>query len=261
MSNEPPLALMARRLHALSPLSEADQTEILALPHVLRDIKANNYIVREGKRAENSCLLRSGFVIRHKIVANGGRQIVSVHMAGDMVNLQNSLLKTADHSVQALTDASVAYIPGKAIIALAAARPPIAIAMWLDTLVDGAIFREWIANVGRRDAKTRTAHVLCEFALRQERAGLATRGKYDLPLTQEQLGDALGLTAVHVNRTLKALEQARLIERDRRTVTISDWDALRKAGDFDPSYLFLELADEVSSALAPDGVGRPGPRA
>jgi CRP-like cAMP-binding protein len=247
MSNEPALELMVQRLEALSPLDEADKAAILALPHRLRRLRAHEYIVREGDRAESSCLLRSGFASRHKIVANGLRQIVSVHMVGDMVNLQNSLLKTADHSVQALTDVEVAFIPGKAIVALAAARPAVAIAMWLDTLVDGAVFREWIANVGRRDAKARTAHVLCEFALRQERAGLATRNKYDLPMTQEQLADALGLTAVHVNRTLKALEDARLIARDKRTVTITDWDALRQAGDFDPSYLFLELSDEIAA--------------
>jgi CRP-like cAMP-binding protein len=250
MSESPALELMVQRLEALSPLDAADKAAILALPHTLRTVKAHRYIVREGDKAENSCLLRSGFATRHKIVANGARQIVSVHMMGDMVNLQNSLLTRADHSVQALTDAEVAFIPGKAIVALASARPAVAIAMWLDTLIDGAVFREWIANVGRRDAKARTAHVLCEFALRQERAGLATRSKYDLPMTQEQLGDALGLTSVHVNRTLKALEEARLIARDKRTVTIADWDALRKVGDFDPSYLFLELSEEIAATGA-----------
>lgn len=242
------LSLMADRLGALSNLNEADRGEILALPHTLRDVKANEYIVREGGKAEASCLLRTGFASRHRVVANGGRQIVSIHMAGDMVSLQNSYAKTADHSVQALTHAEIALIPGKAIVALAAARPMIAIAMWLDALVDGAIFREWIVNVGRRDARARTAHVLCEFALRQERAGLGRRGNYALPLTQEQLGDALGLTAVHVNRTLKALEKAGLISRDRRTVTIVDWEALRKAGDFNPSYLFVEPANEDAAS-------------
>lgn len=250
MPQTPNLQLLVQRLDALSPLDADDKAAIAALPHTLKTVRAHEYIVREGARAENSCLLRSGFATRHKIVADGGRQIVSVHMMGDMVNLQNSLLKTADHSVQALTDAEVALIPGTAIVALAATRPAVAIAMWLDTLVDGAIFREWIANVGRRDARARTAHVLCEFALRQEKAGLATRNQYDLPMTQEQLGDALGLTSVHVNRTLKALEAARLIARDKRTVTISDWDALRKVGDFDPSYLFLELANETDIARA-----------
>jgi hypothetical protein len=123
-------------------------------------------------------------------------------------------------------------------------------AMWLDTLIDGAIYREWIANVGRRDARSRTAHILCEFALRQESAGLANRSKYDLPLTQEQIADAVGLTPVHVNRTLKALEASGLIERQRRSVTIADWEALSRAGDFDPCYLHQDLADRNSSGQA-----------
>jgi CRP-like cAMP-binding protein len=123
-------------------------------------------------------------------------------------------------------------------------------AMWLDTLIDGAIFREWIANVGRRDARAKTAHILCEFALRQEKAGLAKDSKYDLPLTQEQLADAVGLTPVHINRTLKALEASGLIERDRRSLTIADWSALSWVGDFDESYLYLDVGREEAVRAA-----------
>lgn len=114
--------------------------------------------------------------------------------------------------------------------------------MWLDTLIDGAIFREWIANIGQRDARARIAHVRCKLALRQEQAGLGTRTQYELPLSQEQLGDALGLTPVHISQTLKALESAGLISRECRALTIADWDALPGVGDFDPSYLYLVLA-------------------
>jgi CRP-like cAMP-binding protein len=210
-------------------------------------VDRHEYIAREGSKAEHSCLLIQGYLSRHKIVASGARQIVSVHMAGDMVNMQNSLLARADHSVQALTDAEVAFIPGQAIVDLAVNRPGVAIAMWLDTLIDGAIFREWIANVGRRNASTRTAHLLCEFGLRQEQAGLGSRGRYDLPLTQHDLADALGLTPVHVNRTLKHLEAAGLISRDNRAITISSWNDLRKAGDFDPTYLHLAEAQAQAS--------------
>jgi len=239
MSEERALHLLLARLEKLSPLDDADRAATLALPHRVRALNRHDYIVREGSRAEHSCLLLEGYLGRHKIVADGARQIVSVHMTGDMVNMQNSLLPQADHSVQALTDAVVALIPGQAIVDLAAARPAVAIAMWLDTLIDGAIFREWIANVGRRDASARTAHLLCEFGLRQEEAGLGTRSRYDLPLTQSDLADALGLTSVHVNRTLKRLEEAGLISRKNRAVTISSWNALREVGDFDPTYLYL----------------------
>jgi CRP-like cAMP-binding protein len=240
MMSEPTLQLMLARLDRLSALEAGDRAAILALPHTLRTIGPDAYIIRQGEAAANSCLLRAGFVQRHKIIASGGRQIVSIHMTGDMVNLQNSLLGTADHSVQALTTANVAFIPGQEIIALAARRPAVAKAMWLDTLIDGSIFREWITNVGRRDARARTAHVLCEFAVRQEAAGLGPLRKYELPMSQEELGDALGLTAVHVNRTLKDLERSGLIEREKRSVTIADWDALRRTAGFDPAYLHLK---------------------
>ena len=112
--------------------------------------------------------------------------------------------------------------------------------MWLDTLVDGSIFREWIANVGRRDARTRIAHILCEFGLRLKHAGLGEETGYTLPMTQEQLGDATGLTSVHINRTLKSLEAERLIERiSPRSITIGDWKKLAEVGDFDSHYLHL----------------------
>ena len=111
--------------------------------------------------------------------------------------------------------------------------------MWYDTLVDGAIFREWIANVGRRDARTRIAHLLCEFSLRLEAAGLGNHLEWDLPMTQEQLADCTGLTPVHVNRMLKELDKKGLISRTRRSVTVNDWKALAEAGDFESAYLHL----------------------
>src|SRR5207253_2730128 len=131
-----------------------------------------------------SCLMLSGFSIRHKIVAGGARQIVAIHMKGEMVDLQNSMLGLADHSVQMLTPGKVAYIPIDAINRAIGERPAVGRALWTDTLVDASIFREWIANVGRRDARTRIAHVLCEFALRLKLAGLGEHNNYEMPMTQ-----------------------------------------------------------------------------
>jgi len=157
-----------------------------------------------------------------------------------MVDLQNSLLDVADHSVQMRTGGEVAYIPREEIKELAFARPRVGLAMWIDTLVDGSIFREWLTNVGRRDAQTRLAHLLCEFSLRLKLAGLGETTRYELPMTQDQMADCTGLTAVHVNRTLKTLEAEGLIERtSTRTVTIGDWKKLAEAGDFDSNYLHL----------------------
>ncbi len=234
-----PLAAMVRKLEYLIPLSEDDREALLELPHVLKVIEPHGFIVREGDKPTHSCLLRSGFAYRHKIVANGARQICSIHMAGDLVDLQNSLLGPADHNVQALTRSEVAFIPREAIMEIAFARPAIGRAMWYDTLVDGSIFREWIANVGRRDARTRLAHLLCEFSLRVEAAGVGQHTNYTLPMTQEQLGDCTGLTAVHVNRTLQGLGEDGIISRSKRSVTVENWKRLAAEGDFTSGYLHL----------------------
>jgi CRP-like cAMP-binding protein len=230
---------MLRKLEHWVTLSDSDRGALLALPHVLKSIELHAYLVREGEKVDHVCLLLSGFAYRHKIVANGGRQILAIQMTGDLVDLQNSLLKIADHNVQALTRCQVAFIPRDAVREIAFARPAIGEAMWLDTLIDGSIFREWIANVGRRDARARIAHLLCEFGLRLEAAGLGEHTGYELPMTQEQLADCTGLTAVHVNRTLKGLDQDGLIVRTNRSVAIRDWNALTAAADFQSAYLHM----------------------
>jgi len=138
-----------------------------------------------------------------------------------------------------LSAGTVALIPVDALRAVAFAHPHVGMAMWYETLVEGSIFREWILNVGRRDARTRIAHLLCEFAVRLEVANLGKQFSYELPITQEQLGDATALTPVHVNRTLKRLEEDGLIERTKRVITICDWTELAKTADFQPRYLHL----------------------
>lgn len=237
---EHPLEPMVRKLAYWVPLDDVDRKALLALPHQLRTVEARQGVVREGERPTHSCVMLSGYSFRYKIVAGGARQIVSDHMKGDVVDLQNSLLGSADHSVEALVRSEIALIPREAVIALAFERPNVGYAMWYDTLVDGSVFREWIANVGWRDARTAMAHLLCELALRLKVAGLGQQTDYELPLTQEQLADALGLTAVHVNRTIKVLEADKLISRaTSRSIIIGDWKKLAEAGDFNSNYLHL----------------------
>jgi len=181
--------------------------------------------------------------MRHKVAGNGSRQILSIHMKGDLIDLQNSLLGVADHNVQMLTSGQIALIPVQAIRDIAFRVPAVGMAMWYETLVEGSIFREWILNVGRRDAFTAIAHLLCEFALRLEVAALGKAVNYELPLTQEQLADAVALTPVHVNRTLMRLEQEGHIRRDKRTIQIDDWQHLAKVADFEPRYLHIFRED------------------
>jgi CRP-like cAMP-binding protein len=231
--------LVDRLAHRVN-LDAEERAAILALPFTIKVVERAQYIVRERELAKQSCLMLSGYSIRSKVTATGSRQIVAIHMKGEAVDLQNSMLHVADHSVQMLTSGKIALIPREAIVQLTLERPKIGHAMWIDTLVDGSIFREWIMNVGRRDARTRLAHLLCEFALRLKLAGLGQDNYYELPMTQEQLADATGLTSVHVNRIMKLLEAEGLIARSTpRSIEIGDWRRLAEAGDFDSNYLHL----------------------
>jgi CRP-like cAMP-binding protein len=244
------LAPVVRALAARGNLRAGDRDAILALPHSVRTLTPGAYVVREGERPNRCWALLDGFAYRHKIVQNGARQIVGIHLPGELLDLHNSMLDVADENVQALTAATVASIPVDALKALMEDRPAVAAAILAETLVDASIFREWMANIGRRDSRARMAHLLCELALRQQAAGIAEPLSYELPMTQEQLADTLGLTPVHVNRTLKALEAECLIRRDRRLLTIEDWAGLATLGDFSPAYLCLEPAPAELSLVS-----------
>ena len=234
------LAPTMQKLEKRFRFSPDDRAAFLALPLSRKKLGIGSYIVREADTAHNCCVLLSGFAYRHKIVGSGARQIVSIHIPGDMVDLHNSFLGVADHNVQMLTPGEVALIPARAVQDIAYNYPAIGRAMLLDTLVDGSIFREWIANVGRRDARSRVAHLLCEFAVRLQAVGESEARNYHLPMTQEQLADATGLTAVHVNRTIQSLRHDGLISTDKRSVTIENWAGLARTGDFNMVYLHPE---------------------
>src|SRR3954470_6226455 len=231
------LAALIRKLGRLVDLTPSHLDLLAALPFTLREAGSNQYLVREGAPTTECCVLVTGYACRHKVAANGGRQIVSFHLPGDMLDLQHLLLEVADHNVQTITPATVAWIPKSALKRVAHESRRINDALWRDTLIDASVFREWVLNVGRRDARSRTAHMLCEFAARREAAGLGSPEDFELPMTQEQIADATGLTAVHVNRMLRALEQDGAISRDRRRIRIVDWDRMRWIADFDPAYL------------------------
>ncbi len=245
----PTFEKMVCRLERRSPLAQADREALLSLPHTVRKLPAGAHVIRDGDVAEQCGLLLSGFAYRYKITGEGGRQIISFHVAAEFLDLQNCLLGVADHSVQMLTEAEIALIPASALQELALTRPALGRALWIDTLIDASIFREWVVNVGRRDSRARVAHLLCEFSLRLEAAGLASNHRYQLPMTQEQLADAVGLTSVHVNRVLKQLGEEGLIERDRRSIMIVDWKRMREAGDFTERYLHhdaMRLRDQAA---------------
>ena len=235
-----PLEPLVRNLELRAPLPAADREAIMAMPFALRTLEAGTYTIREAEPPGSCAILVSGFAFRHKLSGDGARQIVAMHIPGDALDFQNLFLDVADHSVQMLTRGQVAVIARPVLQALIASRPTVAVAVLVKILVEASIFREWVLNVGRRNARSRVAHVLCELAVRLEAEGLSGEYEYELPMTQEQLADAVGLTSVHVNRTLKALENEGLIKRTKRNISFPQWERLRDVGDFNRRYLHLE---------------------
>ena len=189
----------------------------------------------------------SGFAFRQKLTGEGGRQILSINIPGEALDFQSIFLDVADHSVQMLTRGHVAFVARADIQELARSSASIGHAILINTLVEASIFREWLLNIGRRDAKTRLAHVLCELAMRLEAHGLTEDMGYHLPMTQAELADALGLTPVHLNRVIRALESEGLIERTKRDVKFPDWERMRDTADFNDRY--LHLPDRESDEL------------
>ncbi len=229
--------MLARKLARIGRLDDADQEHIRALPLAIRAVAADRDLVAEGARGGDCVMVLEGIACRQRVLSNGGRQILSFHILGDILDLQMIHLGIMDHSLAAVTAGRIGVIPRSALQDLIRRRPAVADALWRDTLIEAAVTREWLTSVGRRSAYQRIAHLLCELFVRFGTVGLAEPGGYDLPLTQSQIGDALGLTAVHVNRVLQELRKHAIIASQGRFLQILDWRALQRAGDFDPAYL------------------------
>ncbi len=237
-----PLVSLIRKLRLLAPITADDEEALLALPYHCSRVRPRDYLVREGSVPTECCLLIDGYAARSKVAVDGGRQIVSFHMPGDILDLQHLFLDRADHDIQPVSDAKVAWLPMADLRDMIARRPTIATAFWRDTLVDASIFREWVLNVGRRDAKTRIAHMICEFIIRSEAVGLGSPDQIVLPFNQEEIADATGLTAVHVNRMLRELSEDGLIIRKGRSIEVRDWCQFQRVAGFKSSYLHATAA-------------------
>lgn len=231
---------LIRKLLNRSSLDDGDIAAISALPFRKRTVPASTYLLREGQLPLRCGFIVEGYAFRQKLSADGNRSIVCVMVPGDLFDVQNLLLGQSDHDVQALTRLTVAEVAIGAFRDMTMSRPGLINAMWTDGLAEAAIYREWLLNVGRRPAPARLAHLLCEFQVRLRAAGMGSDDGYELPMTQEQLGDTLGLTSVHVNRVLKTLERQGLISRKGRQLTVLDWNSLQSAAQFNPRYLHLD---------------------
>jgi CRP-like cAMP-binding protein len=233
----PGMGVFLAKLLSHSLLSTEDQAAIAALPHQTRHLEPNAYILREGERSDICPVLRSGFAYRQKTTPDGGREIVAIKIPGDPLDFQSMYLRTVDHNLQALTAVELTVIMISDFERLVQARPAIARAVMVDILIEASIGRKWLLNNGRRDALARLAHLLCELHFRLDDTHWGGLDVRKMPLTQEQLADVLGLTPVHVNRTLKALERSGSIVREGRGIRIADLDALIAVADFSDLYL------------------------
>ncbi|MEE2850046.1 MAG: Crp/Fnr family transcriptional regulator [Pseudomonadota bacterium] len=233
--------LLAITLKRLEGASVGDRDALAALIGEGRAVSAGRVLVEEGSRPQLSMLLLSGFVGRVSILDEGGRQISGLNVPGDFVDLHSLLLKKMDHSLVALTEVVVATISHVNIRFICEARPQLMRALWRETVVDGAINREWLLTLGRMPAAERLAHLFCELYVRLEAVGLAADYRFDLPLTQSDAADMLGITPVHVNRSLKTLRERGLLEWRGGPAIIHDWHALARLAQFDPTYLQARL--------------------
>ncbi|MFL5131486.1 MAG: Crp/Fnr family transcriptional regulator [Microvirga sp.] len=231
---------LIRKMESVFTLTEDERQALETLPMQVMVIKDDQDIVRMGDRPSRSCLILSGFAATYKVTAGGKRQIVSFAIAGDIPDLQSLHLKTLDTSIATISTCRVGFIQHEALRNICLLYPRIGAAFWRETLIDAAIFREWVMNVGQREAYQRMAHVLCELLVRLRAVGLAEDHACDLPITQAEFADALGITTVHVNRVLQQMRADGLIVSKGTQIKIPDWDKLKQAGEFDPAYLHLE---------------------
>lgn len=237
---------MIAKLGTVADLQESDIEKLIALCNDVRTVPPKQDILSEGERPDHVHVILEGWAARYKTLPDGARQIVACLIPGDFCDLHVAVLGQMDHGIVALSRCRVAYIPSADLDQFTAHHNGLTRALWWATLVDEGVLREWILNVGRRNAFERIAHLLCEMHARMQMVGLVEDGRLALPLTQEELADTTGLTAVHVNRTLQRLRKENLIELGKGMLTIVDVPALREAAGFTGNYLHIKRRVSVS---------------
>jgi len=233
-----PSQKLIKRLQAVVGLSEQDRTKLVNLPYMVKEFTDGEYIVREGDRASRCVIVMSGFVFRQKVVRTRA-QILSIYLAGDMPDLLTLYLPLMDHNICSAGQSTIGFVPHTYLNDILTNSSSLVHALWRETLVDAAIYREWVASLGSRDALSRVGHLVCELAARLEVVGLLENASFYLPFTQQNIADACGLSIVHVNRTMQELRQRGLIEWERRTLTLLRRKELEELADFTPDYLHL----------------------
>ena len=220
-------------------LGHEDRARLDAVIRNPRKVGKRKDLIREGESPSVVQLVLEGFACRYKVLPNGRRQIMAFLIPGDFCDFHVAILGTMDHSIATLTPCTMVEITRETIVDLTDHHPRIARALWWSTLVDEAVLREWLVNMGQRPADKQVAHVLCELLVRLQSVGRATDTSYELPLTQQELGDAMGLSVVHTNRSLQILRDEGLIILSEGRLTIPDVARTKEYAGFDPNYLHL----------------------
>ena len=232
--------VLVRNLREHSQLADQDVDQVTKLSFVVREYEPNDDLIRQGDRPKAAALVLSGTVGRYHLLGSGRRQYLSFHIVGDMPDAQGLFIDQMDHTVCAMGHAVIAFIPHGDVVNAFKARPPLGFAIWRETLIDAAIFREAITNNSARPVHTRMAHLFCELFYRASASGVAAQNRLDLPLSLIQLGEALGMAIATVNRTLQRLRATGSVDFRDGVLTIRNWDRLAKIGQFDPRYLHLK---------------------
>lgn len=239
-----PHEMFIRKLSEHSRLNKGDIAEIRALKLIPRDLDADNDIVRQGDRPNVSVLVVSGVVARYHLLPSGRRQYLAFHFAGDMPDSQSIFVDQMDHAVCAIGPAKVVSIFHRDLLAAFEHRPSFASAIWRETLIDAAIFREAITNNSARSTECRTAHLFCELYYRSRASGLTDGDRCDAPITLAQWGEALGMSLATVNRTLSELRATGYADFRNGQIIIRDWEKLAALAEFSPAYLHLKAAPQ-----------------
>jgi CRP-like cAMP-binding protein len=238
-ASQMPTSLFARRIRGTIGLSIEDHEALRSLRLVERSIGHREFICREGDVATRCTLLIDGFIARYRVVGDR-EQILSFHVAGDFPDLQTLQLPIHDHNVVSIGPSRIGQIALGELQEILDEFPKLAHAFWRETLIEAAIFRQWVCNVAARDALGSISHLLCELAVRLDAVGLVKDDSFRLPLTQQDIANATGVSTVHVNRILQDLRNRKLIRWESRTITLVDFERLKRVADFDPGYLHLQ---------------------
>ncbi len=236
------MAALNRKLLEHSRLTAADLRAVTTLNYTIRALDPNEDLIRQGDDPSVSALVVSGMLARYHLLPSGKRQYISYHMEGDMPDSQALFIEKMDHAVCAIGSARVALIPHVQLLKLFEARPFVGFAIWRETLIDAAIFREAITNNGARTKVARLGHLLCELFYRAKASGLTDGETFYMPISLVQFGETLGMSIATLNRTLQSLRKSRTVELQRVTLHIRDWERLAKISQFDPAYLHLKKA-------------------